>query len=286
MFLIVLYTRNFPITKTVNLKENIMRKIAVAISNDNIEVTPFETIDAIKEAGFQDVFIQWYNKDWSPSQQEQLEYVKQKNLNIIFAHLGYQGINSIWEEDAVGDELVVRYKNDLDICKKNDFNLVIMHLNAKSIAPPYGEIGLSRIREITSYAKNLGIKIAFENTKHKGYLEYVISNIPDENVGICFDSGHCHTHFDDDFNFELFKDRIFAIHLHDNDKSGDLHLLPYDGTINWNWVLENLKKANYDGPITLELCYRGDYLKMDLVDFYKKGYESAVDLARNYDELD
>ena len=262
-----------------------MTKIAVAISNDNIDVTPFETIDAIEKAGFQDVFIQWYNKDWNPSQQQQLEYVKQKGLNIIFTHLGYQGINSLWEEGSAGDELVVRYKNDLDICKTNNFDLVIMHLSAKQVAPAYGEVGLSRIREITEYAKKLGIKVAFENTRHKGYLEYVINNIPDDNVGICFDSGHCHAHFDNDFNFELFKDRIFAIHLHDNDKSGDLHLTPYDGTMDWDWVLRNLKYANYDGPITLELCYRNEYLTQNLVDFYRNGYEVAIDLAHRFDEI-
>jgi hypothetical protein len=45
----------------------------------------------------------------------------------------------------------------------------------------------------------------FENTKIKGYLEYVLNNISDDNVEICFDSGHIHTHFDNDFNFEFYK---------------------------------------------------------------------------------
>ena len=35
----------------------------------------------------------------------------------------------------------------------------------------YGEIGLNRIRKIIEYAKELNIKVAFENTKIKGYLE-------------------------------------------------------------------------------------------------------------------
>ena len=96
--------------------------------------------------------------------------------------------------------------------------MVIMHLTSKKKAPMYGKTGLSRIRKIVEYAKKLDMKVAFENTKIKGYLEYVINNIKDENVGICFDAGHYHVHFDDEFNFELFKDKIFAVHLHDNDK--------------------------------------------------------------------
>lgn len=261
-----------------------MRKVAVVVSNDNKDVTPIETIDAIKDVGFRDVFVQWYNKDWNPSQEEQLKYIKSSGLNVIFAHLGYQGINSIWEHGNAGDELISRYKNDLDACKKNNIDMVVMHLTSKSVAPHYDEIGLNRIRQITEYAKKLGIKVAFENTKIKGYLEYIISNIKDDNVGVCFDSGHCHVHFDDDFNFNLFKNRIFAVHLHDNDKSDDLHLLPYDGTIDWQWLIKMLKESNYNGPITLELCYRYDYAKSNLTDFYKKGYETANDLSSKFED--
>ena len=38
-------------------------------------------------------------------------------------------------------------------------------------------------------------------------------------------------HFDDEFPYEMFKNKIFAVHLHDNDKSDDVHLLPFDGTM-------------------------------------------------------
>lgn len=256
-----------------------MKELAVAVSNDNLNVTPIETIDAIKKAGFKNVFVQWYNKNLEINQEEQLKYIRQLGLNVIFAHLGYQDINNIWEEGTIGDSLVDRYINDIKICKQNAIPMVVMHLTSKSKAPEYSEIGLNRIRTIVDYAKKLGIKVAFENTKIKGYLDYVLSNIDNDNVGICFDSGHCHVHFNDDFNFELYKNRIFAVHLHDNDKSDDLHLLPFDGTIDWDWIISKLKECNYNGPITLELCYRYDYLNLNLTDFYRKGLEVAKEIS-------
>ena len=73
----------------------------------------------------------------------------------------------------------------------------------------------------------------------------------------------------------MFKNKIFAVHLHDNDKSDDLHLLPFEGTIDWKELSNNLKKANYTGPITLESCYRYDYLNMTIEDFYKLSLEKA-----------
>ena len=254
---------------------------AVVVSNYNKKCNVFETIDAIYNAGFRNVFIEWYNKDWEISQEEQLGYVKEKGLNVIFAHLGYQNINDLWIGEETG--IVDRYKNDIRICHENGIPMVVMHLTSKTEAPMYGEVGLKRIREICDYAQSLGVKVAFENTKIKGYLDYVIDNIKNDNVGICFDSGHYHAHFNDELDFNKFKNRIFAVHLHDNDQSDDLHLLPFDGTLNWNETIRKLKESNYEGPVTLEIHHHRDYVQMSVEDFYKKGYEIALKIKEIFE---
>ncbi len=261
-----------------------MRDLAMCISNDNESITPIEAIKAIKDAGFKNVFIQWYNKDWEYSQEEQLEYIRKLGLNIIFAHLGYKNINAIWEDGELGDSIVTNYLHDIDICSENNIPLVVMHLTKYKEAPPYNELGLSRIKKIANYAKKKNIKVAFENTKIRGYVEYVLSNIKDDNVGLCFDAGHWHTHFNDEFDFEMFKNRIFAVHLHDNDQSGDQHLLPFDGTINWNTVVSKLKECNYNGPVTIELIYRDEYLQLSPSEYYKKGYDMGQKISKMFDE--
>ena len=163
----------------------------------------------------------------------------------------------------------------LEFAKK----MIFPRLLCKSVAPKYNKTGLKRLQKNVDYAESLDVKVAFENTKIKGYLDYVIYNA---NVGICFDSGHYHVHFDDDLDFSKFKNRIFAVHLHDNDKSGDLHLIPFDGTLNWESVVKNLKDRNYNGPITMELCYRYEYLEMGIENFYKKGYEVGEKLKEMF----
>ena len=189
----------------------------------------------------------------------------------------------MWKECDEGNKLVENYKKDIKICKQNNIPMVVMHLTSKKVAPNYNEIGLERIREIVNYAKELDIKVAFENTKIKGYLEYVIHNLDNDNVGICYDAGHCHVHFNDEFPYEMFKNKIFAVHLHDNDKSDDLHLLPFDGTIDWEKVIKKLRDCNYEGPITLEPCYRYDYLNLTLDEFYKKAYEVGKKISNMFD---
>lgn len=259
------------------MKDNIV----VTISNANQNVTPLETIDAVVSAGYRRVFIEWYNKEWEISQQKQLDYVRNLGLDIVFAHLGYQGINNLWIENEAGEALVERYKKDLDDCKVNGIDLVCMHLTSKSEAQGPNETGIRRLQQIADYAEHLGIKIAFENTKIKGYQEYVLAHIKNDNVGICLDSGHLHAHFNDELDFSLFKDKIFCVHLHDNLGIKDLHLIPFEGTINWEWLIKKLKECHYTGPVTMELVYQNDYVKMDITEFYKKGLEAG----RKLDEM-
>ena len=237
-----------------------------------------DTIYAIKRAGFDGVFVQWYNEDLEFSQQQQVDLCRELDLDIAFAHLGYKKINDIWLDNVDGDNLVDGYLKDLDQINKNNIKMVIMHLSSKSVAPMPSKIGISRLQKIADYAQKLGIKIAFENNKIKGYLEYVFNNIKNENIGICFDSGHCHCHFDDSFDWELFKDKIFALHLHDNDKSRDQHFLPFDGTIDWEKYMKNIQSTTYNGPLTLESCYTPEYFKMSISEFYQESYNRAKKL--------
>ena len=60
--------------------------------------------------------------------------------------------------------------------------------------------------------------------------------------------------------------------------------MPFDGTINWKDGIKKLKECNYDGPITIELCYRYEYLKMSVDKFYKKGFEVGKKLQKIFEE--
>jgi sugar phosphate isomerase/epimerase len=189
---------------------------------------------------------------------------RELGLDVPFVHLGYTGINKLWVGGKEGDILADGFINDLDVCGANGVPMVVMHLTAHSVAPPPSLIGIARLKRIVDHAEELGIKVAFENTKIPGYLEFVFNYIKNNNAGICYDSGHAHCHFDDKFDWELFKNKIFAVHLHDNNGFADQHLLPFDGTIDWTALAKNLVKANYLGPVTLESCYFGPYLNMNI----------------------
>jgi sugar phosphate isomerase/epimerase len=260
-----------------------MRKIAQCIQNENINPSASDTIRAIKKVGFTAIFTQWYHRDWLFSQEEQLKLCKELNLEIVFAHLGYDGINNMWLDNKEGDLLTKQHIADLNICHANNIKMVVLHSASGDFPPPPNKLGLDRFQKIVDYAEHLGIQVAFENQRKLVYLDYIFDNIYNRNIGVCYDSGHDHSFSKDSFNWDKYKDKIIAVHLHDNDSSCDQHLLPFDGTIDWHQLAKKLKHAGYNGPITLESCYRNDYSKMSLEEFYKLSYEKSLKLAKIFE---
>lgn len=262
-----------------------VEKFIQCVQNQNKNVSVKETILAIKNAGFDGAFVQWYDEDWEIGQQEQVDLCKKLGLEIEFAHLGYQNMNDIWLDNQIGEDLTNRYLKNLVECKNNNIDMVVIHLQSKFDAPAPNKIGLERFKRVIELAEKLKIKVAFENTKIQGYLEYIIDNIKSNYVGICLDVGHLHCHFKDKLDWEKFKNKIFAVHLHDNFGEKDEHLLPFEGTLDWKWIVQELKNANYNGPITLESCYRNQYLNSSVNDFYKSSFESAKNLFKMYKNM-
>lgn len=249
-----------------------MKDLVISIRNYN-ENNYKQIIDAIKNAGFKNVFIEWYN-DNLKLQNDILNYVKENNLNIVFAHLGYRIANDIWHDN--GNGVVNKYINDIKICKENGIELVIMHPTLVYEDPGMNELGLNRIKEILDYAKNINVKVAFENVELVEYLEYIIKNIDYPNLGVCYDVGHANLFCNGNFNVELFKDRVFAIHLHDNFKKKDDHNLPFDGTVNFEDAIKKIKDMNYNGYVIIESGYSNYYNNLSIEDYYKLAYERGL----------
>ena len=105
-----------------------MKKLIQCVHTSNINNSPEETLYAIKKAGFNGVFIQWFNKDWKFSQEAQLTLAKKLGLDVPLFHLGYEQIDSIWLNGEAGEQLVDYYINDLNTMHKHYIPIAIMHL--------------------------------------------------------------------------------------------------------------------------------------------------------------
>lgn len=71
--------------------------------------------------------------------------------------------------------------------------------------------------------------------------------------GFCLDTGHLHICRTPFYDFiPTVGKRIVAFHIHDNDQTNDLHMMPYSGTIRWDVFLRELKAIGYDGDLSFE----------------------------------
>lgn len=258
-----------------------MKELAIAIRNydkDNYK----QIIDCIKNTGFKNVFIEWYNYDYE-LQENILKYVRKSGLNVIFAHLGYQNANAIWLDGEFGDRELERYINDINICKNNGIDLVIIHPTRKYDDPGVSKIGIERVKKLVEYGEKIGVRIAFENVELEKYLSSINDNIQSDNLGICFDIGHCNLFFGGEIDTDKYKNRVFAIHLHDNFKEKDDHNLPFDGTVDWDRAIKQLKELNYNSYITVESGKNDFYENLSYQEYYELAYQRGMELIRMID---
>ena len=257
-----------------------MSNLAMVVGCDekpfNQKITDEESLRLIKKAGFSKVFLSWNTNGWGETQENIYKLCKALNLKIVFAHLGYRGthlISNIWKNTSDGDRLVDYIIKDIKELAYHNIKIAVMHTSKSSEEPILCEIGIERFKKIVKACEKYKVTLALENTKWSGTLEYIFDNIQSEYLRVCYDCGHDHLHFKDSFNFDRFKGKIVATHIHDNDQRDDQHLLPFDGNINWNSIIEKLKDADYVNELTCESNYRYGYQIAKPFKFYKEAYK-------------
>ena len=131
--------------------------------------------------------------------------------------------------------------------------------------------------KLLPFAKECGVKIATENTfrndrengrvlpcitsDHAG-LSALLDRVNDPFLVACLDIGHAElcglSTTACDMIRTLGPDRLACLHVHDNDKCHDSHVLPFTMDIEWEPIAAALAEIGYRGDITLE-C--GNYVK-------------------------
>ena len=99
-------------------------------------------------------------------------------------------------------------------------------------------------------------------------------------MGFCYDSGHENC-YNKGYGFlDVYHDKIFALHLHDNNGTADFHAIPGDGNIDWENISSKLKKFHYDGAISLEVIRECTdlYSKINADEFLKKANRRVRDI--------
>ncbi len=146
-----------------------------------------------------------------------------------------------------------------------------------------------------------GLTVAIETV----FEEYIKNMLPpsrftsrlDELIGLidrfdspyvkcCWDSGHSRLAFTRAGMPDAMRalgDRIVCTHIHDNYYNKDLHLLPFQGDIDWREQMSVMKEIGYKGNLTYELVYGKwpDALVADFLNMAGKTGKVLIDMFEN-----
>lgn len=220
-----------------------------------------EQIRLIKKAGFDGFFT---DAESAEKMKQYASIAKEEGLFYQSAHAPFGDMHIMWEGNEEESEKVIRNLFAcVDACREAGVEILICHVIIGMERNTPNEAGVARFRRVAEYAREKSIKIAFENTEGEEYLKAVMDGCRDmDNVGFCFDSGHerCYNYSRD--MLALYGDRLIATHLNDNlamkDENvktwlDDLHLLPFDGDADWEYITSRLKKSTCPEYLTFEL---------------------------------
>lgn len=246
---------------------------------------PEPSLRAIAAAGF--THVHWchhWHTDFlysRPEIDQIAQWLNQSALKLLDLH-GTAGQEKCWwslreSERLAGVELV---QNRLEMTAQLGGKSVVMHVpNTPTAAPTTPQIDQLRrsIDALTPTIRRLGVRLALENMPNDDFrlLRSLLSEYSPDVLGICYDSGHGNIDQRRGLDhLEAVKDRLLALHLHDNDGTRDQHLVPFAGTVDFPRLSQIIATSSYVGCISMESNVKGmpDFAKPTfLPDAYAAG---------------
>jgi sugar phosphate isomerase/epimerase len=162
-----------------------------------------------------------------------------------------------------------------------DARTVILHLQSWPVETGRQDVDslLRSLEALVESAENMQIRLAAENLPGKVAAEFLrraFAEFKSDSFGFCYDSSHDQLGPGQPYEvLEEFADRLFAVHLSDNDGLEDRHWIPFTGIVDWERVCYVLHKARYANPLLLEVENNG---QIPTDEFLNKSAEAAIRL--------
>jgi sugar phosphate isomerase/epimerase len=156
-------------------------------------------------------------------------------------------------------DAVDEVKRALEVAERIPFKYLVQHMGqSRDMEDPRKfDAAFNSLEHLAIFAKQRGVTIALENTPDElgspESLQRFLQETHLKDLRLCFDAGHAHVDTNVASAFEIMRERIVTTHIHDNRGEKDEHLLPYEGTIDWEALLGMVSGAPQDLPIVLEL---------------------------------
>lgn len=246
------------------------------------KITYNESIRRLKAAGFEHIDLNlasidsnlnmFSGDDWEKKAHELREDAEKIGVKFIQSHAPYNPKRSFkafsLEEKEHFREVLMRGQKISEICGVPN---TVIHPLAKTDATmedvdAHVHYNYEFYDEFLNACDNAGMYACFENLP-LGYGQFATQLLElmkagnGHNVAVCWDFGHGQLNYpkrtwsdaDQTSGILLLKDRIRAVHVHDNLGKDDNHLLPFLGIIEWEKVLPVLREVGFTGDLVFEI---------------------------------
>ena len=173
-------------------------------------------------------------------------------------------INLTSENKAIREASFSQYKKAIEFANMIQAEHVVIHPGF-CFSPVFDrrlaqQRAADYINQLCEFAKHLNVKLAIENVGYNGSSIFTqdeftsfLENI-DETAEYLLDIGHANLNgWDIPQVIKNTKDRLIALHIHDNNGTGDDHLPIGEGTVQWQEIFKAiLKQSSIDCQLILE----------------------------------
>jgi sugar phosphate isomerase/epimerase len=177
-------------------------------------------------------------------------------------------------------------KRALDLADTIPFSFAVQHIGVgfdDDWSMRKVDAAFDSLDELKSFGRQRGVDILVENIPNalssaKKIVEFFQAT--HLKLGVCLDIGHANMMEGVEDTFELLKDRIRSLHIHDNNGTDDKHLFPMvheGGTVDWKSTMKLLKTLHAEVPMLLEL--KEDPEMADPLDRVKEVFEKLEKLS-------
>ncbi len=226
-----------------------------------------EKLKMISEVGFETICT-WWGSDFDQTDGDYRthnELAQKHGLYLEHAHIPYYGCDNLWFDNLDGQEILKIHLDAVKSAGECYIPTLVMHPHDRVASGERSfEIFSDRLMRIIDRSDISGVRLAIENLSDDEIIRRVqelVKDIPF--AGLCFDAGHNNVTKRDFSLIEDYGQKLFALHIHDNDTSKDAHLIPYEGNINWKEFLSTVNNTPFEGSLMLECCYPFDFDKYE-----------------------
>lgn len=172
---------------------------------------------------------------------------------------------------------VALIQNRMEMAARLSSDVVILHADQSESL----ESQLKSLSQLAKESHDLEVRVAIENPLNGDFsrVSKLLSEFSPDFLGLCYDSGHGNIHYDGTRELERLKDRLIAVHLHDNDGSGDQHRIPFTGTVPWSRIAELISLSAYRKCMNLEL-YMKSHTYSTEAEYLKAAYIAGKKLTQ------